>query len=110
MTPFIHLDIQKLSMLIFNLIAFFICVGYKGYGYSWKLRNSELSSAMISTINGETLKTNIIRSLNKGVIVGVKNEPIEYIPWSIISNIKNIEINKEFKGLLCYWFNINCKK
>jgi hypothetical protein len=105
----IALDFQKLALAIFFLMGFFIYIGYSGYKDSWNLRNSDFLNATIFTINGKALSANILRSLDKGVIISIKSKPTEFIPWSTIESIKYTSTGKKFKGILCGQFNIYCK-
>lgn len=99
-------DVRKLGVIIFYPISFFIVIGIMGYNDSQKLHDINPPSSVITLNSKQIIKTNIIRALDKGVLVGTKNEPLDFISWPAIYDIKTVVNRIEFKGILCEWFNV----
>ena len=96
-------DIFKIIVTLMYTMMIFIVVGYLGYSNSQNLLGTSPPTSTISINSQKIIKTNIIRVLDEGIIVGTKDESPDFIPWTSISNIKTTPINTEFRGILCAW-------
>lgn len=49
---------------------------------------------------------NVLRTLDKGVLLLTANNTIQFIPWNQVESILNKKAYVPFRGVLCEWFNL----
>jgi hypothetical protein len=91
-------------IFIYYSIAFLGYSGLHGYDESQKLLNATPTTAIITVNSKDKINSNILRTLDKGVLIGTKDSPIDFIPWSAITNIRIVSNSKMFRGVMCKWF------
>lgn len=97
-------DIIKIILVFYYSMFSFIFIGYMGYKDSQGTWDINPPSAIIFMSSRQIIKSNIIRTLDKGVIIGTKDSSPDFIPWSSISIIRAVVSHSEFKGILCEYF------
>ena len=49
---------------------------------------------------------NVLRALDKGLLVLGDGNSIQFVPWDQVHAIENTKPYKPFRGILCEWFNV----
>lgn len=49
---------------------------------------------------------NVLRTLDKGLLILSTNSFIQFIPWNQVKSVMNKKTYKPYRGLLCEWFNV----
>ena len=87
---------------IIGMLAFFS-------GYNAAIDAAVRKPAEVTIERGEQsapLSGNVLRTLEKGILLLGKGNSIHFVPWDQVRTFQNKKPYKPFRGVLCEWFKL----
>ncbi len=106
--PLIRLRRDKNLQMIFTFLPIFGIIAFFG-GYNAAIDAATRKPTEVAIERSDPLPAisgNVLRTLDKGILLLNTSSSIQFIPWNQVKSVVNKKAYKPFRGVLCEWFKV----
>lgn len=106
--PLIRLRRNKNLQIVFTFLPIFGIIAFlSGYNAAIDAATRKPTEVAIERSESHSaISGNVLRTLDKGILLLNTSNSIQFIPWNQVKSVVNKKAYKPFRGVLCEWFKV----